>query len=104
MGQGMGPGMMGQGMGPGMMGQGMGPGAMGQGMGPGAYLEQDLTADQVKTILEHRLQHYGNHRLRVGKVEAQDDDSIIAEIETVDGSLVEQFLVDRHTGQMQRPQ
>jgi len=116
MGQGMGPGMVGQGMGPGMMGQGMGPGMMGQGMGPGMmgqgmgspsggtapFRDRDLTVDEVKSILEHRLEHYGNERLRVGKVEGKDDDVIIAEVETVDGSVVESYAVDRHTGRMQR--
>jgi hypothetical protein len=107
MGQGMGPGMMGQGMGPSMMGQSTGPGMMGQGMGSPSggtaqYRDRDLTVDEVKSILEHRLEHNGNERLRVGKVEEKDDDVIIAEVETVDGSLVERYAVDRHTGRMQR--
>ena len=52
--------------------------------------------------MEHRLEHYGNDRLRVGKVEQRDDDVIVVDVETVDGSLVERYLVDRHTGRMQR--
>ena len=107
----MGPGMgtMGQG-GQGMMGPGMGMmGPGGQGM-PGAgaqsrgYLDRDLSEDDVSAILAHRLTHQGNPRLRVGKVEARDDDTFVADIETVDGSLVERYLVDRHTGVMQRGQ
>jgi len=107
----MGPGMgtMGQG-GQGMMGPGMGMmGPGGQGM-PGAgaqsrgYLDRDLSEDDVSAILAHRLTHQGNPRLRVGKVEARDDDTFVADIETVDGSLVERYLVDRHTRVMQRRQ
>ncbi len=125
MGPGMGPGygMMGPGMGPGygMMGPGMGHGygmmgpcvGYGHGKGPrhgrhrgmmgrgmGMYRDTDLTAAEVKEIMEHRLFHRGNPRLRVGKVEERDDDIIVAEIETVDGSLVNRFEIDRHTGQM----
>ena len=82
---------------------GMGHGMMGLGS-DGEYLDRDLSTDDVKAILEHRLFHHGNHRLRVGAVSANDDDTIVAEVETVDGSLVERFAVDRHTGRMQRVQ
>ncbi len=119
----MGPGMMGGGMmGPGMMGPGMmGPGTMGGGMmgggmmgggmmGPGARtmpgdafdmgspLANDLTVEQVKHILGHRLQRLGLTRLKVGEVTEQDDDVIVAEIVTEDGSLVQRLEVDRHFG------
>ena len=112
MGHGMGPGTMGYGMGPGMMGYGMGPGMMGYGMGPGtmgygmvgygmpSLRDEDLTVDGAKRMLEHHLEHHGNDRLRVGKVE-QDGDRIVAEVETVDGSLVERYAIDPHTGYMQ---
>lgn len=97
----MGQGMMGQGqMGPGMMG----PGMMGQGqMGPSMMqpLREDLTAKDVKHMMEHRLGWMGNPNINVGKVEEQDDDTIIAEIVTKDGSLVEKMKVDRHTGMIQ---
>jgi hypothetical protein len=109
MGSGMGgQGMMGSGMGgQGMMGSGMG----GQGMmGPSSGKEpgfsdpivpsRDLTADDVRHSLEHRLELRGNKRLKVGEVKEADDDRIIADITTVDGSLVQRFEVDRHTGTM----
>lgn len=116
-GMGHGYGMMGPGMrhGYGMMGPGMGYGyGMHHGQGPhhgmmghrhgmmgmGPYLDTDLTAAQVTEIMAHRLFHYGNPRLRVGKVEERDDDIIVAEVETVDGSLVDRFEIDRHTGYM----
>lgn len=118
----MGPGMMGQGMmghgyapqgdempmmGPGGrdhgMGQGMGPGmgqGMGQGMGPGMMqpAPQVLSADDVKTMLERRLAWQGNPHVKLGKVEEKDDDTILAEVVTQDGSLVQRLEVDRHSG------
>jgi hypothetical protein len=89
----MGPGMMGPGMmGPGMMGPGMmGPGGMG-------YVPRDLSVDEVRHMLEHRLDWQRNPNLKLGKVEEKDADSIIAEIVTTDGSLVHRLQVDRHTG------
>jgi len=113
--QGMtGPGMMAPGMGTqGMMGPGMmGPGTGGQGMmgpgfgkGPGLDSQvvpsKDLTADDVRQLLQHRLEMHGNKRLKVGEVKQADDDKIVADITTVDGSLVQRLEVDRHTGNMQ---
>jgi len=115
-GYGMGYGMMGPGygMGPGMMGQyqgyGMGPGMMGPyqgyGMSPGyggqQMMGRDLTADDVRHMLEHRLQWNGNERLKVGEVQEVDGDTIMADIVTVDGSLVDRFRIDRHTGVFER--
>ena len=110
----MGPGMMGPGMmGPGMMGPGMmAPGQGGQGMmapgfgrGPGlgdqVVPSKDLTADDVRHFLEHRLEMHGNKRLKVGEVKEAGEDKIVADITTADGSLVERLEVDRHTGTMQ---
>lgn len=109
MGQGMGPGMMGpgygmgQGMGPGMMGRGYG---MGRGMGPGMMqpLRQDLSGADVRHMMEHRLAWEGNPNVKVGKVEEKDDDTIVAEIVTQDGSLVQRLEIDRHTGWMRPAQ
>ena len=39
----------------------------------------------------------GNPRLRVGEVTAKDA-AIIARVVTVDGSLVEEYAVDKRTG------
>lgn len=118
----MGPNMMGPGMGQGMgrgegqnmapgtmgpgMGQGMGPNMMGQGMGPGAMqaLPQDLTLEQVRHMFEHRLDRMGNPNIKVGDVVEADEDTITAEIVTNDGSLVQRFMVDRHTGAMRSAQ
>lgn len=97
----MGPGMMGQGMGPSMMGQGQvtGPGMMGR--GGMAALPQDLTVENVRHMLEHHLACQGNDRFRLGKVEEKDAGTIMAEIVTQDGSLVQRLQVGRHPGWMQ---
>ena len=104
----MGPGMMSQGMGPGTM---MGPGMMGRGMGPGmmgpggvAALPKDLSPDDVRHMLEHQLTWQGNPNLKLGKVEEKDADTIVAEIVTADGSLVQRLQVNRHTGWTQPTQ
>jgi hypothetical protein len=106
--QGMGgPGMMsgGQGMGPGMI-QGMpgvgGGGGMGS-QGPGMRVTptQHLTTDDVRHFFGHWLEREGNPRLKLGKVEQVDEDTIVAEIVTVDDSLVQRFKVDRHSGDVQ---
>jgi len=100
-GTGMRPGMMGSGM----MGHGYG---MGRGMRPGQGFGgrivpwKDLSTDDVRHTLEHRLEWRGNKRLKVGEVKQADDDTIIADIVTQENSLVQRFKVDRHTGRMQQ--
>ena len=99
----MGPGKMGSGMmgpdtgGHGMMGPGFGNG---QGLGSQVVPSKDLTADDVRHFLDHRLEMHGNKRLMVGEVKEADEDKIVADITTVDGSLVQRLEVDRHTGKM----
>jgi hypothetical protein len=95
--------MMGPGypMGPGMMAPGyrMGPGMMYGGPGYGAPEPQlNLSADDVRSYFERMLVAGGNKRLKLGKIEALDDNTIEAQIVTVDGSLVASYKVDRHTG------
>lgn len=88
----------------GMMGRGM----MGSDIGGASedsgrvVPSRDLTIEDVRHFLEHRLETRGNKRLKVGAVTAQDDDRIVAEIMTVDDSLVELLEVDRHTGGMRQ--
>jgi hypothetical protein len=120
----MGQGMMSQGsqgqmpmMGSGMMGQGhmsmMGQGMAGQMPMMGGYgygqmqpLRRDLTTDEVKHMMEHRVDWAGNPNpnLKVGKTTEKDADTIVTEIVTKDGSLVRKIEVDRHTGRMQAVQ
>ena len=122
MGQGMGPGMMGPGMmGPGMTGPGMmGPGPMGPGMmGPGMMPYQQgapgmmmppavpggqLDADAVRAMIENRLAWDGNPRLKVGEVRESEAGTIVADIVTTDGALVDRLEVDPRTGWMRRAQ
>ena len=86
-GGGYGPGIMG---GPGWGG----PGWM-HGCGRGYGGDVNLTADQVKSNLEHRML---NPRLKVGAV-TQTDDIITATIVTKDKDvLVQKFSIDRHRG------
>jgi hypothetical protein len=96
-----GHGQMGQGM-PGMMGPGMGGMGMMGDQGPGMRVtpSEHLTTDDVSHFLGHFLERNGNPRLKVGQIEQVDEDTIVAEIVTVDDSLVQRFRVDRHTGEM----
>jgi hypothetical protein len=104
-----GPGPSGQGYGPGyhMRGQGggYGPGMMqgyGPGYGPRAGVQGNqnlnLTTDDVKTRMERWLAFRANPRLKLGEVKEKDADTITAVIVTKDNSVVERFIVDRHTG------
>ena len=108
----MGYGMTGQGMmmpmmmAPGMMGQGMmNQGAMGQGMMNqgatpmmGMAAAAPLDADHVRPHLEQHLAMMGLPNLMLGSIEAEDDDTLVAEIVTRDGTLVQRLAVDRHSG------
>jgi hypothetical protein len=81
----------------GMMGQGQQGWRMGPGYGgPGQQL--NLSTDDAQSYFERQLAAGDNKRLKVGRVKALDDNTIEAQIVTVDGSLVETYRVDRHTG------
>lgn len=100
----MGQGMMGPGRGgQDMMGSGRGgQGMMGPGFGHRVVPVRDLSADEVRHFLKHRLEMHGNKRLKVGEVKEVDEHKIVADITTIDDSLVQRLEVDRHTGQMER--
>jgi hypothetical protein len=107
MGTGMGPGMM---MGPGAMGMcpmmmGMKGGGMGAMMGgPGLLYggphgePEEMTPERVRELLEGRLEWHGNPRLAIGEIATAQDGSIVAEIVTVDGSLVQKLAFNRYPG------
>ncbi|MEG3620256.1 hypothetical protein V5T82_17460 [Magnetovibrio sp. PR-2] len=106
-----GPGMQGQGMqGQGMQGGGMYGYAMKHGHGKGGCqgqaqaLDKPLTVEDVRANMEQRLQWRGNDRLKVGEVKDLDDKTIVAEIVTVDDSLVQTIQIDKTTGRPRRPQ
>ncbi len=103
--------MMEQGETPGMHRQGMhrrgmrhrdkrGPGIGGPHLGKRVVPIRHISTDDVRHYLEHRLERQGYTRLKVGPVEEKDDDTITAEIQTVDDSLVQRLEVDRHSGRM----
>lgn len=80
--------------GPGMMG----PGMMGPGMhGDNQYRTNPSVAD-VTADLERWLAWMGNSRLKLGSVKERDANTIVVDIVTLDGSLVQRFEVDRNTG------
>lgn len=59
---------------------------------------QNLSVDDVRKLLDGMLVMQGNDRLKTGKIEAADDKTIVAEIVTVDGSLVQKIEFDSKTG------
>jgi len=71
---------------------------MGYGKGFNMDRELDLTAADVKTLIEARMIMHGNDRLKVGKVSQKDDQTYLVDIVTVDDSLVRQIEVDKNNG------
>lgn len=106
-----GPDMMGGGM-MGMDGMAMGPMMMhgqqgqtgGHALGLGALYgiphgaTTEMTPARVETFLAHMLERHDNPRLRIGEITEAEDGSIIAEINTVDGSLVQRLAFNRYPG------
>ena len=91
---GMGPqGMRQHGM---MRSRGVGPALL---YGPPA---EGITVERARTMLEGVLAWHGNPRLKLGTVEEQNEDTIVAEILTVDDSLVQRLAIDRATGTFRR--
>ncbi len=98
-----GPGVMGPKMMHAMMHGAPGPVyGMGYGFGPcaqhAAVTGEDLDVDDVRARAERWLAAQGNERLKLGQIEAVNDDTITVEIVTVDDSLVQKLAFDRHTG------
>ncbi len=100
-GYGPGYGMMGgygPGYGPMMGGYGPGYGPM-MGYGPLAGRgDLNLSADNVRDYFARWIAAQGNSHLKVGDVKEQGNDTIVADIVTHDNSLVQEFVVNRHTG------
>ena len=83
--------------------QGMGPHSMMRSRGVGSALlyglpAEGITVERARTILEGVLAWHGNPRLKLGTVQEQNEDTIVAEILTVDDSLVQRLAIDRATG------
>jgi hypothetical protein len=91
--------------------EGMGPrgirqhGMMRRGVGPALLYgppTEGITIGRARTILQGALAWHGNPRLKLGMVEERDEDTIIAEILTIDDSLVQRLAIDRATGTFRR--
>jgi hypothetical protein len=78
-----------------MGGHGLGPGAL-YGM-PQGYVTE-MTPARVEAFLSHLLERHDNPRLALGEIAAAEDGSIIAEIVTRDGSLVQRLSFNRYPG------
>ena len=106
-------GMMGQGMMGGGMIEGMSMGPMmrgghghmgGHALGPGALYGMpdgaptEMTPARVEAFLSHLLERHRNSRLEIGEITEAEDGSIVAEIVTVDGSLVQRLAFNRYPG------
>jgi hypothetical protein len=61
-----------------------------------------ITVERTRAMLQGALAWHGNPRLKLGRVEEQNEDTIVAEILTVDDSLVQRLAIDRSTGAMRR--
>lgn len=86
--------------GPGMEGHGrmssmMGPLGM---FGPDAKADKQLTGDDAKAIINGFVAMRGNKRLKAGEVTEKDADTLVADVVTVDNSLVQRFEINRKTG------
>jgi hypothetical protein len=79
-----------------MRSRGVGPALL---YGPPA---EGITVERARTMLEGVLAWHGNPRLKLGTVEEQNEDTIVAEILTVDNSLVQRLAIDRATGTFRR--
>ena len=66
------------------------------------YRTLNLSTDDVKNRMERWLAWRDNPRLKLGEVKEKDADTITADIVTKDNSLVERFIIDRHTGYTRR--
>ncbi len=78
-----------------MGGHGIGPDAL-YGMPQGSVSE--MTPARVEAFLSHLLERHSNPRLELGDIEEAEDGSIIAEIVTTDGSLVQRLSFNRYPG------
>ena len=57
----------------------------------------NLSAEDVRGYLAVQVDRLNNKRLKVGEIKVDDGD-IIADIVTIDNSLVQRLKVNRHTG------
>jgi len=63
----------------------------------GPARDKNLSSDDAKRIVDGQLAFSGNKRLKAGKVTTEKE-SLIVEVLTIDGSLVDRIAVDPKTG------
>ena len=80
---------------------GQGRGAMGLGV---VTPSRNVSADDVRGHFDRLLQTQGNSRVKLGEIKETDKDTIVADIVTTEGSLVDRFNVNRRSGVIQRAQ
>ena len=73
------------------------PGKSPSGQISSIYGPDGPNAKSVRFLLEYRLMVAGNPRLTIGNV-TEDEEEVVAQIVTTDGSLVEEYSVDKRTG------
>jgi len=73
------------------------PGFQGDANGASIYGTEGPNSKSVRLLLEYNLMVASNPRLKIGKIE-ENEESILAEIVTLEGSLVEKYSIDRKTG------
>lgn len=64
--------------------------------GMGGDAPEEMTGDRVREFLERLLERHGNPRLTIGTIEDGEDGTIVAEITTVDGSVVQRLAFNRY--------
>lgn len=68
--------------------------------GPGMFRpgNLDLSADELRTVMQARLIMHGNDNLKIGEIAAKDENTYSVQLITNDGSLVRELEVDKNTG------
>ena len=69
-------------------------------MGGRVMPAQHMDEEDVQHHFEHYLNRMDNERLKLGKIDVIDEDTIAADIVTVDDSLVRRHHIDRHSGRI----
>jgi len=60
--------------------------------------QEEMTPDRVRALLEQALAQLDNPRLKIGEIGTAADGSIIAEIVTIEDSLVQKLAFNRYPG------
>ncbi len=66
--------------------------------------QSEMTPERVRTWLEQHLARLDNPRLKIGEITPDTDGTVLAEIVTVDGSLVQKLAFNRYPGLVRQVQ